>query len=145
MITVVMLILIVKLSSSTYLQLTMCILCTLTEIIVFVINQNIIAQNFEIENLKLQLEKNEKNFEDYMMLKHLDHDMDEHLDALYSLIDRDNTQAKDYIRSIKSEKQKLTNIIDYTDNAMINIVLSKKMSECSEKGIKFTLSTRTLL
>lgn len=139
MITVVMLILIVKLSRSTYLQFTMCILCTLTEIIVFVINQNIIAQNFEIENLKLQLEKNEKNFEDYMMLKHLDHDMDEHLDALYSLIDRDNTQAKDYIRSIKSEKQKLTSIIDYTDNAMINIVLSKKMNECSEKGIKFSL------
>ena len=60
----------------------------------FIINQNIITQNLEIETLKLQLEKDEKNFEDYMMLKHLDHDMDEHLDALYALIDHDNTQAK---------------------------------------------------
>lgn len=139
MITIAILMSTLKLSENTGLQLIICALCTLIEIIVFIINQNIITQNLEIETLKLQLEKDEKNFEDYMMLKHLDHDMDEHLDALYALIDHDNTQAKDYINSIKSEKQKLTNIIDYTDNTMINIVLSKKMNECNEKGIKFSL------
>ena len=138
-ITIAMLIFVVRFSVNNYLQLIICALCILIDVIVFIINQSIITQSLEIEALKLQLEKDKQNFKDCMMLKHLDHDMDEHLDALYSLIDHDNTQAKEYINSIKSEKQKLTNVVDYTDNTMINIVLSKKMNECNEKGIKFSL------
>ncbi len=137
--TIAVMIFAVTLSINNYLQLIVCALCILIDIIVFIVNQNIITQSLEIEVLKLQLETEKKHFEDCLMLKHLDHDMNEHLDALYSLIDHDNLQAKNYINSIKSVKQKLTNVVDYTDNTMINIVLSKKINECNDNGINFSL------
>ncbi len=137
--TIFILVLTLRIYEDTNLQLTICALCMLIDVIVFIINQNIITQHLENETLRLQTKKDEKTFEDYMALKHLNHDMDEHLGALYSLIDSNNDQAKEYIKSLNSKKQELTNIIDYTDNSMINIVLSKKMMECKEQGIVFSL------
>lgn len=139
LLTIIILLLTLNISNNNTLQLSICIICIAIDVIIFIINQNFVAQRLENEALRLQAQKDEKNFEDVMSLRHLNHDMDEHLSAVYSLIDSDNNQAKNYIKSLNSKKQQLTNIVDYTDNSMINIVLSKKMTECKEQGIVFSL------
>lgn len=137
--TLLILLMIIKMPTDNYLQLSICIICIAIDVTVFIINQNIVAKTLENEVLRLQAQKDEKEFEDFMAIKHLRHDMDEHLEVLYSLIDSDNKQAKEYIKSLNSKNRQLTNIIDYTDNHMINVVLSKKTEECKEQGITFSL------
>ncbi len=117
LLTIIILLLTLNILNNNTLQLSICIICVAIDVIIFIINQNFVAQHLENEALRLQAQKDEKNFEDIMSLRHLNHDMDEHLSAVYSLIDSDNKQAKNYIKSLNS----------------------KKMTECKEQGIVFSL------
>lgn len=125
-------------SNDNSFRLTICIICGMVDVTAFILNQNFVTQRLENEALKIQIKKDENDFKDFMALKHLHHDMNEHSETLYSLIDSNNERAKEYIESLNSKKKQFINIVDYTDNRMINIVISKKMDECRENGIIFT-------
>lgn len=130
-------------SGEYYIKIILCATCIIIDIMVAVINQRSDARQAENEYLQNQIKKNEKNFSEMASLKYLHHDMDEHLSVLYHLLGEDNEQAKKYIEQLNSKKQQLTGFVDYTDNDMINIVLSEKMKECRDQGISFLLDPVT--
>ena len=136
--TILVLFFVMKMTGKNYMKLGICCICAAIDIVVFIINQRFMAQYLENETLRLQNEKDEKTLESYLEMKHLNHDINEPLNVLLSLIDEGNDKAKEYINSLRVQNEKI-NIYDYTDNDMINIVLSKKMEDCRRNKIQFSI------
>lgn len=82
---------------------------------------------------------------EYMMLKkiiskpqYINHDFKEHIGALSSLIGADNETAQEYIKSICG-KFSQPKFIEYSDNKILNVLLSKKKEECENQNIQFLI------
>lgn len=122
-----------------------CLVLMITNIIVFIINQKMISKEYEISELKEQLLKEQVDFEEHMLLKEkyqemkiFHHDFQEHINTLSALIDSDNEQAKQYIQSFREEEIS-SQFVDYSDNKILNVLLSKNKIECQANGIKFVI------
>lgn len=97
------------------------------------------------ENMKLKfvemrnhlLEENYNVINDlYMSHAKLYHDMNNHLNALYQLIDLGNTEeAKEYIQEISKPTLKRSNII-WTGIDVVDVVINSKLEEMRKKGIE---------
>lgn len=137
--TLLILLLVTKVSVANYIRLSICVIIIIIDFIAFILNQTIAVQRLETEALKMQTKKEEIDFEKYEKLSVLHHDIKEHLDTISALIDDNNEEAKKYIKSLYSDSA-AAKIIDYTDNKMLNIALSKKKEECIKQDIKFILN-----
>ena len=130
--------------SSNYLAIS-CFTLMLINTIILIINQKLISKELEISELKEQLLKEKIDFEEHMLLKEkyqrmkiFHHDFREHINTINSLIDSDNEQAKQYIQSFCDEEES-SHFVDYSDNKILNVLLSKNKTECQAKGIKFVI------
>lgn len=143
--TVVIIILLVNINTTSNLLSLICIILIIINIIIFAVNQKIIAAEAEKNEIERQKIKDKINYDEYMMLKEsqsqtaiLNRDIKEHIEALSSLIGADNRAAQEYINSISGRIAR-SRFIEYSDNKILNILLSKKKEECQEKGIKFLI------
>ena len=66
------------------------------------------------------------------------HEFKEHIGALSSLIGADNETAQEYIKSICG-KFSQPKFIEYSDNKILNVLLSKKKEECENQNIQFLI------
>ncbi len=119
-----------------------CLLLLLIDLIAFILNRNLAIQYSENETLKQQ---EKRNFAEFTMLKEkyddmriFRHDFKIHMNAVKLLIESENAKAKDYINSI-CEKEDNAELSEYSDNRMLNILLSQKKEECIKRGINLII------
>lgn len=144
-ITVIILFFMLKINIASNILSGICILLILINSIFLLINRKMISRDLEIAELKEETIKENLILDEYLLLKEkyekiniLHHDFKEHMNALTSLIDNDNNKAKEYIKSIYNEEVN-AQLVEYTDNNMLNILLAKKKEECKIKGIQFDI------
>lgn len=143
--TVIIIIFMLNINTTSNLLSLVCLILIIINIIVFATNQKMIATETEKKAVEQQKLKEKIDYEEYMMLKEaqqqtalLNHDFKEHIDALSSLIGADNKAAQEYIRSMSVESSK-SQFVEYSDNKILNVLLSKKKEECQSKGIQFCI------
>lgn len=143
--TVIILIFMMKIVAGAEIMAGICVLLIVINLIVFSLNQNLTIAQTETEYLRQQTVKDKIDFEEYSILKEKSeqmrifrHDFKEHMSALDSLIDDDNEKAKEYIKLFYNEGSK-SQFVEYTDNKMLNIILTKKKDECEKQGIRFII------
>lgn len=68
------------------------------------------------------------------------HDFKEHLRILETYINSDNGNAIDYLKSIKLKNDEIE-ILNYTNNKVLNILLSEKQKICASKEIDLKIHT----
>ncbi|MDO5398648.1 MAG: ATP-binding protein [bacterium] len=112
-------------------------------IIVFAVNQKLMIMETEKADLEVRQRREKFDYDEYMMLKEaqqqtaiLNHDLKAHIDTLSTLIGADNEAAQEYIKSMSVGISK-SQFIEYSDNKILNVLLSKKKEECQNKGIQF--------
>lgn len=95
----------------------------------------------EIRKLQEQKHKNDMELMYYNMIEDkieetriMRHDFKEHLNILESYIDNGNSAAKEYLKSIEL-KSDAAGIINYANNTVLNIILSKKHKLCAKKAL----------
>ena len=147
-ITIAIFFLIIKANITSIFLSIACFLLILINCILLFINKRMTNMDLEIAELKADRSKENLQLEQYLLLKERDerlhilhHDLKEHLLAVSALIeknDSDNTEALEYIKSLFMEESS-SQAVDYTDNLMLNILLTKKKDECSAKGIDFKI------
>lgn len=144
-ITIIIFLLIFKTNITSNLLSIACFLLILINCIILLINKNIINKDLEIKYLKSEKDRENLLLEEHLLLKEkyekiniLHHDFKEHMNALNSLIEKDNRKAREYIKSIYKEEIS-SQFIEYTDNNMLNILLMKKKEECQIKNIDFNI------
>ncbi len=121
--------------------LVLCAVFFLINFITFYINAELINRNIELKSLQAEYKKNKAKLSEYQMLsdssetsKIMRRDLDRQLDVLRELIGSDNQNAKEYIRQMKIPAEEI-NYTKYTDNAILNILLTQKANECRSKDI----------
>ena len=122
-----------------------CFTLIVIDLIVFIVNQRMITQSLENAELKTQTEKDRASLEEYTILKEkyeqmriFHHDFKSHMNALNSLISEGNEKAKEYIKSVYKEES-TAQFIDYSNNKMLNIILSQKKEQCGKENIQFVI------
>ncbi|MCD8049232.1 MAG: GHKL domain-containing protein [Clostridia bacterium] len=89
-----------------------------------------------VEKEKIMYEEYTLLNEQYEQMRAFRHDIKEHLGVLNSLIDENSQEAKEYIRDI-CETEGSIPFSKFSNNKILNILLSKKKNECKLKGIDF--------
>ncbi|MBQ7573150.1 MAG: GHKL domain-containing protein [Clostridia bacterium] len=130
---------------SSVVMLMSCVVIMVANIIVFILNQQVISKEYELSELKSRQLNEKVDFEEYMLLKEryqnmqiFHHDFRQHMNTLNSLIKSDNEQAKEYINQF-SRAEEISQFTEYSDNKILNILLSKIKVKCEENGIKFII------
>lgn len=143
-ITIIIIMLIMKVDITSSLLSAACFLLFVINIIIFAVNQRLIVTEREKAEIEAQKIKEKIDYDEYVMLKEmsgrtaaLNHDFKEHISALSSLIGADNAAARDYIEKIGKIAE--PQFVEYSDNKMLNVLLSKKKKECAEKNIEFLI------
>ena len=105
--TVIIIMLVMKVNTTSHLLSLVCFILIIMNIIIFAINQKLMIMETEKAELEAQQLKEKFDYDEYMMLKEnnqqasiLNHDFKEHIGALSSLIGADNETAQEYIKSI---------------------------------------------
>lgn len=143
--TVVCIVLLVRANNNSNYIAAACITLVAINLVVFIINQGSLRKEAENIALREQVAKENIDYEEYRLLKEkheqsriFHHDFKEHMNTLCALIGENNEDAKAYIHSISQEESDMQ-LIEYSDNKILNILLSKKKTECHEKGIVFLI------
>lgn len=117
----------------------------IANIIVYWMYDKTLQYHKEIQELQVQQYKNNLELTYCNMLeeklsqaKIMRHDFKEHLEVLKQYIGSDNTNAKEYLKSIEIKNEEI-NIVNYTNNKVLNILLSEKHKICVNKGIEFKI------
>lgn len=96
--------------------------------------------NLEIMRSELLEEKYESIQKIYSSNAKLYHDMNNHLDVLYQLLDNENVEkAKAYIQEIGQPIKKLSKIV-WTGEEVVDAVIQSKFEIMQEKDIKFKIN-----
>ena len=148
-ITIVILVLVLKANIVSIFLSMACFLLILINCISLFINKRMTNKDLEIAELKSEQTKENLQLEHYLSLKEKDerlrilhHDLKEHLMAVASLVsknDGNNTEALEYIKSLCIEEES-SQAVDYSDNFMLNWLLTKRKDECLEKRIDFKIN-----
>lgn len=148
-ITIAILILIFETNIASHSLSIVCFLLMLINCILLFINKRMTNKDLEISELKSEQTKENLQLEHYLSLKEKDeklrilhHDLKEHLMAVASLVsknDGNNTEALEYIKSLCIEEES-SQAVDYSDNFMLNWLLTKRKDECLEKRIDFKIN-----
>lgn len=113
----------------------------ISNVIIYWMHDKTLIYQKEIRKLQEQKHKNDMELMYYNMIEDkieetriMRHDFKEHLNILESYIDNGNSAAKEYLKSIEL-KSDAAGIINYANNTVLNIILSKKHKLCAKKGI----------
>lgn len=143
--TVIIIMLVMKVNTTSHLLSLVCFILIIMNIIVFAINQKLMIMETEKAEWEAQQLKEKFDYDEYMMLKEtnqqtaiLNHDFKEHMNVLSSLIGSDNEKAQAYIKSIFG-KMAQSQFTEYSDNKILNVLLSKKKEECENQNIQFLI------
>ena len=131
--TVIIIMLVMKVNTTSHLLSLVCFILIIMNIIIFAINQKLMIMETEKAELEAQQLK-----ENNQQASILNHDFKEHIGALSSLIGADNETAQEYIKSICG-KFSQPKFIEYSDNKILNVLLSKKKEECENQNIQFLI------
>ncbi len=130
---------------ATNLMSYLCVLITGINIVVFILDQKLFRKELETVYLKAETDKIRVDYEEYTILSEkyeqtriIRHDINEHLSVLNTLIDENPKQAKEYLKEI-NKSEEFARYIGFSNNKMINVLLSKKKAECIEQGIEFII------
>lgn len=125
-----------------------CISMLIMNIMVFAVDEIIRLRNRELkflreENSKNQLYAAECGFisAQYESIHILKHDLKKHLGILKELIKTNSQEAQAYIQHLLKEQSEI-NYEKYTNNAVLNILLSQKLQECKDKEIKLQITVK---
>lgn len=123
----------------------LCILIAVINIIVFALDQKLFRKELETVALKAEAEKDSLDYEEYALLSEkyeqtriIRHDINEHLSVLNTLIDENPKKAKEYLKEIY-EKEESAQYVRFSNNKILNILLSKKRALCVKQGIEFII------
>lgn len=136
--TVIILISAIIGSKNMYMCLIICFAVVSVDIIVFFINQRLVEQAAESDALRLRMKASEAEYIEYERIRVLRHDIREHMNAVYSLLEDGSERAKEYIEKLYFQPYG-SEMIRYSDNDMFNIVISKKKQECKQHGINLII------
>lgn len=121
------------------------VIMILINMIVFTTDQKLFRKEAEAGALKEEIAKDKINFEEYNMLSEkyeqtriFRHDMKEHMSVLGVLIDENPEKAKKYIEDILKKEDEIA-FSKFSDNTILNILLSKKKGECGENNVEFNI------
>lgn len=110
----------------------------------FLLYDSILKKNQMVLELKDSIHKNEINLKNYQILeerynttKIIEHDINKHFSVLKSLMQEDNSQARDYLDKIIQSKNSKSNLVSLTNNKIFNIIVNEKLEKCKELGINF--------
>lgn len=93
----------------------------------------ILLKKFELEEYMILNERYEEN-------RILRHDMREHIKTIISLLSEDNDRALEYLRKME-EINEGTSDIKYTDNPILNILLTEMYNKCRRMGINLNIKS----
>lgn len=117
----------------------------LVNISMFAMHEIKFLRGKEMQALINEKEKHDSELDTYKLLyekyentRIMRHDMKEQLRTLHSLIGDNNEEAKRYIERLDVMGRNL-DFTEYTDNKVLNILLDRKIGECSENGIKLSV------
>lgn len=117
-------------------------LLVISTIILFLYTKRVIkyhkieAENKIIENkLNMQYRHYLNMQKSYMKLKHIEHDMKNHLICIENLCD-ENESARKYMKSLDNQIDEFKNIYN-TGNMILDIILYEKSNRCLEDKIDF--------
>ncbi len=130
-----------------YLFCITCILFMLINIIVFAVNEIINKKNSELKILQEECSKNNAELEEYKLLSEkyentriMRHDLKNQLSILKELIDTGGSVTYKYISQLEQSQREL-NYTQYTDNKILNILLSRKIKESNDRGVKMHIQS----
>ena len=145
LLTIVCIDLLVRANNNSQYIAAACIALVAINLVVFIINQGALRKESENAALREQAMKDKIDYKEYRLLKERDeelrifrHDFKAHINALNSLISDDNQEAKSYIASMAHEESR-SRYTEYTDNKILNILLSEKKSQCEMQNIDFVI------
>lgn len=145
--TLIFIFIIERVSYSSISLSSICLLLLFINIIIFAANESMFLQNKKIQMLKDETLKNKLDLESYRLIKEkyeltevMRHDFKKKINVLNSLISQDNEKAQEYLKSLGFESREL-NIAEYTDNTILNILLSEKVEECHEENIELFINS----
>lgn len=125
---------------------TVSILLLFADIIVFVIYeraQKNLDELYALKTITFQQELDKKYFEVIEQtndeIKHLSHDIKNHLLQIRYIDDIEETHK--YLDTLISDVENIS-YVGISDNKMLNLIISKYISICEKKGIRFTPSVK---
>ena len=143
--TVIIIMLVMKVNTTSHLLSLVCFILIIMNIIIFAINQKLMIMETEKAELEAQQLKEKFDYDEYMMLKEnnqqasiLNHDFKEHIGALSSLIGADNETAQEYIKSICG-KFSQPKFIEYSDNKILEALINDKLDQAKRNGIELSV------
>ena len=125
----------------------LCLVSIAINILTFAVNEFIMSKDYRIRVLETENIKNRFALEEYMILNEryeenriLRHDMREHIKTIISLLSEDNDRALEYLRKME-EINEGTSDIKYTDNPILNILLTEMYNKCRRMGINLNIKS----
>lgn len=147
LITIVCLFMTMRFEVNFYLFYMLCISLMFINIIAFLANELINEQKIKLELLQMEYIKNKNVLAEYKLLSEkyentriMRHDFNKQLKVLKELIDTDNKSAHKYMRQLEQTQREL-NYAQYTDNKILNILLSQKIKESGEHGVEIHIQS----
>ena len=113
----------------------------------FYINASMNEKNKELRQLQAEYNANKAELSEYELLAEkyeqtriMRHDFHKQIEVLKELISADNEQAKEYVKEIEFSQRELSHA-KYTDNNILNILLSQKVKEAHERGAEIHIQS----
>ncbi len=115
-----------------------CAMLLLINIVAFVVNEYMRARNRELELSREESAKNKLALQEAQLISEQEeamrimyHDFNKQMRVLAELSSVDKEKALEYLNNLYAEQKKLS-YVKYTNNTILNIILSQKTKECSD-------------
>lgn len=126
------------------------IMLIISNFVVYVVGERIVDKNIKIQRLQAIEHKHEmdnKSFqlmkEKYDELKIIAHDFNKYCNNIEGLLTKEQNEALLMIQKLKNRNKEFL-LVEYTNNAALNILLSQKMKECNDEHINFQLYAKDI-
>lgn len=123
-----------------------CIMLIVSNFIVYIIYDKNIDKTVKIQQLQSLEHKKDLDYRSYQLLKeqYLDlrvrvHDFDEYCNNIAAQLAEDRPDVMSQVQKLKNKNKEFL-LAEYTNNKVLNILLSQKMKECNKEGIDFQVS-----
>ena len=145
-VSVAIFLLLFQLHVQSVLLVIVCVLLIASNVFVLLMHKEVTAKNLEKEEKERIAAEVEFFREEYVLLEDkydkisiLHHDFKAHMEALKSFIQQGNqAEAITYIDTFCAQEQE-AQMMKYTNNNVLNMLLSKKKTECEKAGIDFQM------
>lgn len=125
--------------------LVLCILLLVIDIGIFTINEIMNSYKRKLQLLRVEQAQNNIELEEYKLLSEkyeqtciMRHDFKKQINSIKQLAAVDSVNTQKYLDDMNYALKEL-NFIQYTDNKILNILLSQKTKECHQYGIDLNI------